>query len=103
MARFRSMYRYGRKSWVSVSSPTIAISVGSLHGHRKWETPKRYGACWRTPIVTWRRPGSMAGCTIHVTIASKMLTVSEPMSGNALLGYARLDIPDGLWHLYNEP
>ena len=25
------------------------------------------------------------------------------MSGNVLLGYARLNIPDGLWHLYNEP
>jgi hypothetical protein len=30
-------------------------------------------------------------------------TLVEPMSGNVLLGYARLNIPDGLWHLYNEP
>jgi hypothetical protein len=30
-------------------------------------------------------------------------TMIEPMSGNVLLGYARLNIPDGLWHLYNEP
>jgi hypothetical protein len=30
-------------------------------------------------------------------------TLMEPMSGNVLLGYARLNIPDGLWHLYNEP
>lgn len=27
----------------------------------------------------------------------------EPMSGNVLLGYARLNVPDGLWGLYNEP
>ena len=27
----------------------------------------------------------------------------EPMSGNVLLGYARLNIPDGLWHFYNDP
>ena len=27
----------------------------------------------------------------------------DPMSGNVLLGYARLNIPDGLWWLYNEP
>jgi hypothetical protein len=27
----------------------------------------------------------------------------EPMSGNVLLGYARLDVADGLWALYNEP
>jgi hypothetical protein len=30
-------------------------------------------------------------------------TLIEPMSGNVLLGYARLNIPDGLWHFYNEP
>lgn len=27
----------------------------------------------------------------------------EPMTGNVLLGYARLNIPDGLWGLYNQP
>ena len=27
----------------------------------------------------------------------------EPMTGNVLLGYARLNVPDGLWGLYNEP
>lgn len=30
-------------------------------------------------------------------------TLIEPMSGNVLLGYARLNIPDGLWHFYNAP
>jgi hypothetical protein len=30
-------------------------------------------------------------------------TLIEPMSGNVLLGYARLNIADGLWKLYNEP
>jgi hypothetical protein len=30
-------------------------------------------------------------------------TMIEPMSGNVLLGYARLNIPDGLWHFYNDP
>ncbi|MFF7777076.1 hypothetical protein ACFZCG_21935 [Streptomyces tanashiensis] len=30
-------------------------------------------------------------------------TEIEPMSGNVLLGYARLNVPDGLWKLYNEP
>jgi Linalool dehydratase/isomerase len=30
-------------------------------------------------------------------------TVIEPMSGNVLLGYARLNIPDGLHGLYNSP
>lgn len=27
----------------------------------------------------------------------------EPHTGNVLLGYARLNVPDGLWRLYNEP
>ncbi|MFC5142758.1 hypothetical protein ACFPK1_31335 [Actinomycetospora rhizophila] len=27
----------------------------------------------------------------------------EPMSGNVLLGYARLNVPDGLWGLYQQP
>jgi hypothetical protein len=30
-------------------------------------------------------------------------TEIEPMSGNVLLGYARLNVPDGLWGLYNAP
>jgi hypothetical protein len=29
--------------------------------------------------------------------------VVEPLTGNVLLGYARLNVPDGLWRLYNEP
>lgn len=31
------------------------------------------------------------------------LTEVEPMTGNVLLGYARLNLPDGLWTLYNVP
>jgi hypothetical protein len=30
-------------------------------------------------------------------------TLMEPQTGNALLGYARLNVPDGLWRLYNQP
>ena len=30
-------------------------------------------------------------------------TLMEPMCGNVLLGYADLNISDGLWRLYNEP
>lgn len=30
-------------------------------------------------------------------------TMMEPLTGNVLLGYARLNVPDGLWRLYNEP
>jgi len=51
-------------------------AVGSPHGRRKWGTPKRCGACWHTPIVTWLRPGAMADCIIHVTMSSKTMMVS---------------------------
>lgn len=30
-------------------------------------------------------------------------TMMEPVTGNILLGYARLNVPDGMWKLYNEP
>lgn len=30
-------------------------------------------------------------------------TLVEPHTGNVLLAYARLNVPDGLWRLYNEP
>jgi hypothetical protein len=30
-------------------------------------------------------------------------TLVEPMAGNVLLGYASLNVPDGLWKLYNDP
>lgn len=30
-------------------------------------------------------------------------TAIEPLSGNVLLGYARLNVPDGMWSLYNRP
>lgn len=29
-------------------------------------------------------------------------TMMEPMTGNVLLGYARLNVPDGLWRFYND-
>ena len=30
-------------------------------------------------------------------------TLVEPMCGNVLMGYASLNVPNGLWKLYNEP
>ncbi len=30
-------------------------------------------------------------------------TLVEPHTGNVLLAYARLNVPDGLWRLYNDP
>lgn len=30
-------------------------------------------------------------------------TEIEPLTGNVLLGYARLNVPDGMWKFYNQP
>ncbi len=31
------------------------------------------------------------------------LTFMDPVTGNAMLAYARLNVPDGMWSLYNRP
>jgi hypothetical protein len=52
---------------------------------------------------TWRDGGLYYPRNDVETDADGNRTVVEPLTGNVLLGYARLNIPDGLWHLYNEP
>lgn len=52
---------------------------------------------------TWLDGGLYYPRNDVVENAEGVRTLVEPMSGNVLLGYARLNIPDGLWHLYNEP
>src|SRR5215475_295851 len=79
MARFRSTYRYGR-------------TLRGLLAHAD-----RYMA------PTWLDGGLYYPRNDLVENAEGVRTLVEPMSGNVLLGYARLNIPDGLWHLYNEP
>jgi hypothetical protein len=52
---------------------------------------------------TWREAGLYYPRNDTPTDAAGNRTEIEPMSGNVLLGYARLNVPDGLWGLYNEP
>jgi hypothetical protein len=52
---------------------------------------------------TWLDGGLYYPRNDMVENADGIRTLNEPMSGNVLLGYARLNIPNGLWHLYNEP
>ncbi|WP_133251041.1 linalool dehydratase/isomerase domain-containing protein [Mycobacterium montefiorense] len=52
---------------------------------------------------TWRDgglyyPRNDADCDAHGN-----RTLMEPLTGNVLLGYARLNVPDGIWKLYNQP
>jgi hypothetical protein len=51
----------------------------------------------------WREGGLYYPRNDRIEDANGNRTLIEPMSGNVLLGYARLNIPDGLWRLYNEP
>lgn len=52
---------------------------------------------------TWKDGGLYYPRNDTPTDADGNSTVVEPITGNALLAYARLNVPDGLWALYNEP
>lgn len=52
---------------------------------------------------TWRDAGLYYPRNDTPADADGHRTEIEPMSGNVLLGYARLNVPDGLWGLYNQP
>lgn len=61
------------------------------------------GHAERYMAPAWRDGGLYYPRNDAATDAEGHRTMMEPMSGNVLLGYARLNIPDGLWHFYNEP
>jgi hypothetical protein len=52
---------------------------------------------------TWRDGGLYYPRNDTPTDADGNRTAIEPLTGNVLLGYARLNVPDGLWGLYNSP
>ncbi|MCE7004126.1 hypothetical protein LWC34_14970 [Kibdelosporangium philippinense] len=52
---------------------------------------------------TWRDSGLYYPRNDTPTDTDGNLTEIEPMTGNVLLAYARLNVPDGLWGLYNTP
>lgn len=52
---------------------------------------------------TWRDGGLYYPRRDEKTDADGNYTEVEPLTGNALLAYARLNVPDGLWSLFNEP
>lgn len=51
---------------------------------------------WRDGALSYPRNDDETDAEGHATLM-------EPLTGNVLLGYARLNVPDGLWKLYNEP
>jgi len=52
---------------------------------------------------TWRDGGLFHPRNDTPADADGHRTEIEPMTGNVLLGYARLNVSDGLWGLYNRP
>jgi hypothetical protein len=52
---------------------------------------------------TWRDSGLYYPRNDTPTDEDGNRTDVEPMTGNVLLGYARLNVADGLWGLYNKP
>jgi hypothetical protein len=52
---------------------------------------------------TWRDGGLYHPRNDTAVDAAGHRTEMDPMTGNVLLGYARLNVADGLWGLYNQP
>jgi hypothetical protein len=52
---------------------------------------------------TWRDGGLYYPRNDAPHDAAGHRTLMEPMCGNVLMGYASLNVPDGLWKLYNAP
>ncbi|CAL9660246.1 hypothetical protein [Streptomyces sp. enrichment culture] len=52
---------------------------------------------------TWERGGLYYPRHDTSFDGSGNMTYVDPLTGNVLLGYARLNVPDGLWSLYSRP
>ena len=52
---------------------------------------------------TWTKGGLYYPRNDEMYDTDGHLTIMEPLTGNALLAYARLNVADGLWGLYNRP
>lgn len=54
-------------------------------------------------VPSWSDGGLYYPRHDELTDASGNHTLMDPLTGNILLGYARLNVPDGLWSLYHRP
>ncbi|MGN9758895.1 linalool dehydratase/isomerase domain-containing protein [Streptomyces sp. SD31] len=52
---------------------------------------------------TWEKGGLYYPRNDVSSDADGNMTYMDPLTGNSMLGYARLNVPDGLWALYNKP
>jgi hypothetical protein len=80
--------------WVAAWASEMGDSgtLGGLLAH----ADKYMSPTWRDGALSYPRNDTRTDAAGHRTIV-------EPLTGNVLLAYARLNVPDGLWGLYNEP
>jgi hypothetical protein len=115
----KAFYRHGPDGTVAVDPAPPRY----LHGNRVITDTCNFGwtAVWASEMgdtanltgmldhaarymnPTWRDSGLYYPRNDTQTDADGHLTEVEPMTGNTLLAYARLNVPDGLWALYNKP
>lgn len=87
-------YDWANHGWTTVWAAEMGDSVtlaGLLEHADRYMNP------------TWRDGGLYYPRNDADTDAVGNFTLLSPVEGNALLGYARLNVPDGLWSFYNEP
>lgn len=77
-------------AWASEMGDTATVDGMLAHAERFMNPVRRDGALFYPRNDTAFDPDGN-------------LTLMDPISGNVLIGYARLNVPDGLWKLFNRP
>ena len=77
-------------AWVSEMGDETTLSGLLAHAER-----------YMNPV--WEKGGYYYPRNDQMFDADGHQTLMSPLEGNALLAYARLNVPDGLWALYNKP
>ncbi len=87
-------YDWANHGWTTVWASEMGDSatLAGLLGH----ADRHMSPTWRDDGLYYPRNDAETDSDGHSTLVS-------PVDGNALLGYARLNVPDGLWRFYNEP
>jgi len=78
-----------------------AVWAAEMGDRETLEGLLHHADCFMNP--TWTNGGLYYPRYDQTYDADGNLAVMEPLTGNALLAYARLNVADGLWGLYNRP
>jgi hypothetical protein len=79
----------------------VTVWASEMGDHETLAGLLRHADCFMHP--TWINGGLYYPRQDRTYDANGHLIVMEPLTGNALLAYARLNVADGLWGLYNRP